>query len=47
MASFGGRGVRVDTPREVGTALRDALAGDVPVCIDVATNENTALSAAI
>lgn len=47
MASFGGQGVRVDTPREVGAALRDALACDVPVCIDVATHEHTALAAAI
>lgn len=43
MASFGGRGLRVEEPGVLGTAL---AAGE-PVCIDVATNENTALAAAI
>lgn len=47
MASFGGRGVRVERPGQLGAVLADALAGDMPVCIDVTTNENTALTAAI
>ena len=47
MASFGGRGVRVERPGEIGPALDHAIACGVPVCIDVVSNEDTALSAAI
>jgi len=47
MASFGGLGLRVDGPGQIGTALNDALASNGPVCIDVVTNEDTAVSAAI
>jgi thiamine pyrophosphate-dependent acetolactate synthase large subunit-like protein len=47
MASFGGRGVRVDGPGQLGAAISEAIASDAPTCIDVVTNENTALSAAI
>lgn len=47
MASFGGRGVRVERPGELGAAAANAIASGVPVCIDVMTNEETALSAAV
>lgn len=47
MASFGGLGRRVEGAGEIGAALTAALASKAPVCIDVVTNENTALSAAI
>jgi 2-hydroxyacyl-CoA lyase 1 len=47
MASFGGRSRRIDAPGQLSAAVREALIGDAPVCIDVVTNENTALSAAI
>lgn len=47
MASFGGLGCRIDSPGQIGTALSDAIASEAPVCIDVVTNENTALTAAV
>jgi len=47
MASFGGLGRRVDAPGQIGSALTDAIASNVPACIDVVTNENTGVSAAI
>lgn len=43
MASLGGRGWRVDAPGQLGPALTEALACGGPACIDVLTNEHTAL----
>jgi thiamine pyrophosphate-dependent acetolactate synthase large subunit-like protein len=47
MASFGGLGLRIDGPGQIGSALNDALASNRPVCIDIVTNENTGVAAAI
>lgn len=47
MASFGGLGRRIESAGEIGAALSAAIASEAPVCIDVVTNENTAVSAAI
>ena len=43
MASLGGRGWRVEAPGQLGPALTEALACGGPACIDVLTNERTAL----
>ncbi len=47
MEALGGRGIQVRRRGELGFALREALASDGPTCIDVLTNEDTALSAII
>lgn len=47
MHSFGGRGLRIDRPGQIAAALTQALACGEPVCLDVLTNENTALSAVL
>jgi acetolactate synthase I/II/III large subunit len=39
--SFGVRGIRVEQPGAIGPALRDALAEDAPVLLDVVTNIDT------
>ncbi|MFO1026613.1 MAG: thiamine pyrophosphate-binding protein [Acetobacteraceae bacterium] len=35
---FGVRGIRVEDPAQIGPALREAMAADEPVVVDVATN---------
>jgi thiamine pyrophosphate-dependent acetolactate synthase large subunit-like protein len=47
MASFGGRGHRVDRPGQIAAALSGALADGEPTCIDVLTNEFSTAVAAI
>lgn len=47
MASFGGLSRRVNGPGQIVAALSDAIASNAPMCIDVVTNEDTAVSAAI
>jgi 2-hydroxyacyl-CoA lyase 1 len=47
MRSCGGRGYRVEFPGELRSALADAFASGSPACIDVMTNEHTAVGAAI
>jgi thiamine pyrophosphate-dependent acetolactate synthase large subunit-like protein len=47
MASLGGRGRRIDRPGQIAAALKDAIACGEPTCIDVITNEYTAVAAAI
>jgi len=47
MRSCGGRGYRVECPGELRSALADAFASGSPACIDVMTNEHTAVGAAI
>ena len=37
-ASFGVRGIRVEQPQQLAAALRDALAADEPVVVDVVTD---------
>ena len=39
-AAFGVRGIRVEEPSQIGPALRDALAADETVVVDVATDIN-------
>jgi acetolactate synthase-1/2/3 large subunit len=39
--SFGVKGIRVETPAAIGPALREALAADAPVLVDVVTNIDT------
>jgi 2-hydroxyacyl-CoA lyase 1 len=47
MRSCGGRGYRVECPGELRSTLADAFASGSPACIDVMTNEHTAVGAAI
>jgi len=39
--SFGVKGLRVEQPGAIGPALREALAADGPVVVDVVTNIDT------
>jgi len=39
--SFGVKGIRVEQPAAIGPALREALAADAPVLVDVVTNIDT------
>lgn len=43
MQAFGGRGIRVRRPGELGIAMRAALATGSPTCIDVVTNADAPL----
>jgi thiamine pyrophosphate-dependent acetolactate synthase large subunit-like protein len=45
--SLGACGTRIDAPGQLGPALLEALAGAAPICLDVVTNEYTALSPSI
>ena len=47
MEALGGRGIRVQRPGQLRTALRAALAADSPTCIDVETNGDVQLSPVI
>jgi 2-hydroxyacyl-CoA lyase 1 len=47
MRSFGGRAHRVERPGELTPAVKEAIACGKPTCIDVMTNEHTAVAAAI
>ena len=47
MTSFGGRACRIDRPGQIAAAIKEAIACGQPTCIDVITNEETAVSAAI
>ena len=47
MRSFGGRGCRIDRPGQIAAAIKQAITCGQPTCIDVKTNEHTAVSAAI
>lgn len=47
MTALGGRGQRIDRPGQIAAALKDAIACGEPTCIDVITNEYTAVAAAI
>jgi thiamine pyrophosphate-dependent acetolactate synthase large subunit-like protein len=47
MKSVGGRACSIDRPGQIAAAIEEAIACGQPTCIDVLTNENTAVTAAI
>jgi thiamine pyrophosphate-dependent acetolactate synthase large subunit-like protein len=47
MRSFGGVAYRIERPGQIAAVMKEAIACGQPACIDVITNENTALAAAI